>query len=179
MYRRFSLEGNSFSELARRNTLSGDNMSLLFSTADFNLTPTSALGNLEPVTATNPQPAQLILQPDGTLLFFDPLHRGKNISFSGDDSLFGNGGNDRLEGNDGNDEIIGGDGDDILFGGNGDDVLKGGPGNDALSSGPGLKTNPQYLPDGRVGFLYKASSKDAPNAGIAYTSGSAGTRPAW
>ena len=54
----------------------------------------------------------------------------------------------------------------------------------ALSSGPGLKTNPQYLPDGSVGFLYKASSKDAPNAGVAYTSGSAGPRgvvrsPAW
>ncbi|HEU4625158.1 MAG TPA: hypothetical protein VFS52_10370 [Steroidobacteraceae bacterium] len=54
----------------------------------------------------------------------------------------------------------------------------------ALTSGPGLKTNPQYLPDGRVGFLYKASSKDAPNAGIAYTGGGAGPRgvvrnPSW
>jgi Tol biopolymer transport system component len=54
----------------------------------------------------------------------------------------------------------------------------------ALSSGPGLKTNPQYLPDGSVGFLYKASSKDAAYAGVAYTSGSAGPRgvvrnPAW
>ena len=54
----------------------------------------------------------------------------------------------------------------------------------ALSSGPGLKTNPQYLADGSVGFLYKASSKDAPNAGVAYTSGSAGPRgvvrnPSW
>jgi Tol biopolymer transport system component len=53
-----------------------------------------------------------------------------------------------------------------------------------LSSGPGLKTNPQYLPDGTVGFLYKASSKDAPNAGIAYTSGAVGPRgvvrnPSW
>lgn len=54
----------------------------------------------------------------------------------------------------------------------------------ALSSGPGLKTNPQYLPGGSVGFLYKTSSKDAPNAGIAYIGGSAGPRgvvrsPAW
>jgi Tol biopolymer transport system component len=54
----------------------------------------------------------------------------------------------------------------------------------ALSSGPGLKTNPQYLSDGSVGFLYKTSSKDAANAGIAYTSGASGPRgvlrnPAW
>jgi len=54
----------------------------------------------------------------------------------------------------------------------------------ALSSGAGLKTNPQYLPDGTVGFLYKASKPDAPNAGIAYSNGSSGPRgvirsPAW
>ncbi|MEP7243471.1 MAG: hypothetical protein ABI885_07260 [Gammaproteobacteria bacterium] len=54
----------------------------------------------------------------------------------------------------------------------------------ALSNGPGLKTNPQYLPDGSVGFLYKTGSKDAPSAGIAYTNGSAGPRgvvrsPSW
>src|SRR3954451_23334990 len=54
----------------------------------------------------------------------------------------------------------------------------------ALARRAGLKTNPQYLADGSVGFLYKASSKDAPNAGIAYTSGSAGPRgvvrnPSW
>ena len=54
----------------------------------------------------------------------------------------------------------------------------------ALTSGPGLKTNPQYLPDGTVGFLYKASSADAPNAGVAYTRGGAGPRgvlrnPSW
>jgi Tol biopolymer transport system component len=54
----------------------------------------------------------------------------------------------------------------------------------AVSSGPGLKVNPQYLPDGSIGYLYKASSKDAPNAGIAYSDGKAGPRgvvrsPAW
>jgi Tol biopolymer transport system component len=53
-----------------------------------------------------------------------------------------------------------------------------------LTSGPGLKTNPQYLPDGSVGFLYKASSADAPNAGVAYTRGDAGPlgvlrNPSW
>ena len=85
---------------------------------------------------------QLLTMPDGTKVFFDPLHRGKNIVFNGDnvagdrflsdigdDTLYGNGGPDRLNGNDGNDTILGGDGDDVLFGGNGDDVLKGGAGN--------------------------------------------------
>jgi Tol biopolymer transport system component len=54
----------------------------------------------------------------------------------------------------------------------------------AVSNGAGLKTNPQYLPDGSIGFLYKASSKDAPNAGVAYSNGSSGPRgvirsPSW
>src|SRR4051812_10162214 len=147
---RFSLEGNSLAELARRNTVSAGTMNNVFDTADFNLGPATAIGNLEPVTAANPTPPQFLQQPDGTFLFFDPLHRGKNIVFNGgpgddrfksdigDDTLYGNDGNDRLEGNDGNDTILGGAGDDILFGGNGDDILKGGPGNDAISTGPGF-----------------------------------------
>jgi len=156
---RFSLEGNSLAELARRNTTSFGTMDNIFDTADFNLSQDSALGNLEPPTVENPNPPTLIRQPDGTLVFFDALHQGKNIVFNGrdqdlpgqpgsandrfradigDDTLYGNGGNDRLEGNDGNDTILGGAGDDVLFGGNGDDVLKGGPGNDALASGPGF-----------------------------------------
>jgi beta-lactam-binding protein with PASTA domain len=154
---RFSLEGNSLAELARRNTVSGATMSNVFDTADFNFTPATVDGVLDP---TDPNSPVIITQPDGTKLFFDPLHRGKNVSFFGgpgddrfksdigDDSLYGNGGNDRLEGNDGNDTLIGGDGDDILFGGNGDDVLKGGPGNDALSSGPGFGADLEIGGDG-------------------------------
>src|SRR6185503_15742300 len=54
----------------------------------------------------------------------------------------------------------------------------------AVSSGDGLKTNPQYLSNGSIGFLYKMASKDAPNAGIAYTNGGTGPRgvirsPSW
>src|SRR5512139_1507991 len=53
-----------------------------------------------------------------------------------------------------------------------------------LTTGPGLKTNPHYLPDGGVGYLLKASVKDAPEPGIVYASGgrgpSGGVRnPSW
>ncbi|HXI31413.1 MAG TPA: peroxidase family protein, partial [Vicinamibacterales bacterium] len=154
---RFSLEGNSFGELARRNTTTGVTMGKIFSTADFNFTPATADGILDP---TDPNSPVIITQPDGTKLFFDPLHRGKNVTFNGgpgddrfkadigDDTLYGNGGNDRLEGNDGNDMLFGGDGDDVLFGGNGDDILRGGPGNDALSSGPGFGADLEIGGDG-------------------------------
>jgi beta-lactam-binding protein with PASTA domain/Ca2+-binding RTX toxin-like protein len=154
---RFSLEGNSLAELARRNTVSVGTMDNVFNTADFNFSPATADGALDP---TDPNSPVFITQPDGTKLFFDPLHTGKNIVFNGgpgndrfkadigDDTLYGNDGNDRLEGNDGNDTLLGGDGDDVLFGGNGDDVLKGGPGNDALSSGPGFGADLEIGGDG-------------------------------
>jgi hypothetical protein len=145
---RFSLEGNSFAELARRNTTmgadGGGSMGIMFSFADFTFNPASAPGVLDPTGIS------LLALGDGTLQFFDPLHTGKNILFNGgpgddrfrgdvgDDTMWGNAGNDRMDGAEGNDILIGGEGDDILFGGNGDDVLKGGPGNDALSSGPGF-----------------------------------------
>jgi Ca2+-binding RTX toxin-like protein len=144
---RFSLEGNSLAELARRNTDVGGTMDNVFDTADFIFDPATPTGPVDPLNPTGPS---ILLLADGTKVFFDPLHSGKNILFNGgagddrfrgdvgDDTLFGNGGNDRLDGGEGNDTLIGGDGDDILFGGNGDDVLKGGPGNDALSSGPGF-----------------------------------------
>jgi beta-lactam-binding protein with PASTA domain/Ca2+-binding RTX toxin-like protein len=144
---RFQLEGNSLAEMARRNTDVGDTMANIFSTADFNF-------DLSTLTGTAPvdlgDGAQLLTLVDGTKLFFDPLHKGKNVMFNGsagddrmqgdigDDTFYGNAGNDRIEGNDGNDRIYGGDGDDIIFGGNGDDFLEGGPGNDAISSGPGF-----------------------------------------
>jgi Tol biopolymer transport system component len=48
------------------------------------------------------------------------------------------------------------------------------------TSGPGLKVGPQYLNGDRIGYLIKAG----PNAGLAFTSGGAGTKgmvrnPAW
>jgi Tol biopolymer transport system component len=53
-----------------------------------------------------------------------------------------------------------------------------------VSSGPGLKTNPQYLADGTIGYLVKAASKDSTAAGIAYSNGARGPRgivrnPSW
>ena len=140
------LEGNSFAELIRRNTDFQGGMDVVFNTAD-NIINAADLANplFDPGDGT-----AILTLPDGTKVFNDPLHRGKNIVFNGgpgadkfradvgDDTLYGNGGNDRLDGWEGNDTIHGGAGDDILFGGNGDDVLKGGDGNDALSSGPGF-----------------------------------------
>jgi len=144
---RFQLEGNSFAELIRRNTDFSGGMDIIFSTADFNF-------NAADLTGTAPinlgDGIQLLTQANGTKMFFDPLHRGKNIVFNGgpgddkfiadigDDTLYGNDGNDRLDGFEGNDTVAGGAGDDILFGGNGDDVMKGGPGNDAISGGGGF-----------------------------------------
>ena len=145
------LEGNSFAELARRNTTVGGTMDIIFKTADFNFDAATLTGTAPVlVDPLDPNSARILTLVDGTKLFFDPLHAGKNIVFNGgpgvdrfrsdvgDDSIYGNGGNDRLSGGEGNDTILGGDGDDLLFGDNGDDVLKGGPGNDAMQSGPGF-----------------------------------------
>src|SRR5262249_36764148 len=144
---RSQLEGNSFAELIRRNTDFQGGMDVIFHTADFII-------NAAEFTGTDPvdfgDGIVLITEPDGTRVFFDPLHTGKNITCNGtaandsfvgdvgDDTLYGNAGADRLDGFEGNDTIHGGDGDDIMFGGNGDDVTKGGGGHDAMSSGPGF-----------------------------------------
>ena len=144
---RFSLEGNSLAELARRNTDVGGTMNIIFQTADFIFDATTLTGTAAVPLGNN---MSLLTLADGTKLFFDPLHSGKNVLFNGgpgddkmqgdvgDDTLYGNGGNDRLKGGEGNDTLIGGDGDDIMFGDNGDDTLKGGPGNDAMQTGPGF-----------------------------------------
>ncbi|HEU0114453.1 MAG TPA: peroxidase family protein, partial [Thermomicrobiales bacterium] len=147
---RFQLEGNSFAELIRRNTSFSGGMDVIFNTADF-IFDVSTLTGTAPVPVGDPaEGIQVLTEPDGTKVFFDPNHTGKNIEVDGtenadkfigdvgDDTMYGNGGNDRLDGGEGNDTLHGGDGDDVLFGGNGDDVLKGGGGNDALSSGPGF-----------------------------------------
>jgi beta-lactam-binding protein with PASTA domain/Ca2+-binding RTX toxin-like protein len=144
---RFQLEGNSLAELARRNTDLDGTMDVIFNTADFILNVGDFTGT---ATVDLGDGASLITTADGTKLFFDPLHRGKNIVFNGgagndrmqgdigDDSFFGNGGNDRIVGGEGNDTLNGGDGDDVIFADNGDDVIKGGPGNDAGNGGPGF-----------------------------------------
>src|SRR5205823_394947 len=146
---RFSLEGNSLAELAKRNTTVRGTMDNVFNTADFIFDARSTPGVVDPATGIS-----LLALGDGTIQFFDPLHGGKNIVFDGgpgnekfrgdvgDDTLIGNDGNDRLDGAEGNDTLIGGNGDDVLFGDNGDvfDLLAGlDPvgGDDVLGGGPG------------------------------------------
>ncbi|PYR91633.1 MAG: hypothetical protein DMF84_15990, partial [Acidobacteria bacterium] len=141
------LEGNSFAELIRRNTDFQGGMDVIFNTADLIFNSADLTGT---ATIDLGDGMSLFTMPDGTKVFFDPLHTGKNIEFNGgagtdkfigdvgDDTMYGNGGDDRLDGFEGNDTLHGGSGDDQLFGGNGDDVLKGGDGNDAMSSGPGF-----------------------------------------
>src|SRR5438874_9611440 len=51
---RFSLEGNSLAELARRNTVSAATMDNIFNTADFNFTPATADGALDPLNPNSP-----------------------------------------------------------------------------------------------------------------------------
>jgi heme peroxidase/PASTA domain-containing protein/hemolysin type calcium-binding protein len=144
---RFQLEGNSLAELAMRNTDAQGLMAISFDTADFNFDMGTLTGTA-PVNLGNGM--QILTLADGTKLFFDPLHTGKNIVFNGsagndrmqadigDDTMYGNDGDDRMVGGEGNDTMVGGDGDDIMFGDNGDDILKGGPGNDAMNGGPGF-----------------------------------------
>jgi len=54
-----------------------------------------------------------------------------------------------------------------------------------LTTGPGLKTNPQYLSDGSVGYLVKGTPRSGvPALGVAYTNGKAGPQgnarnPSW
>ena len=53
-----------------------------------------------------------------------------------------------------------------------------------VAQGPGLKTNPHYLPGGRVAYLLKNSPTDGPAEGIIYTDGSTGPagevrNPSW
>jgi hypothetical protein len=171
-----SLEGNSLAEMARRNTSVGATMDVVFDTADYNIDVTSLTGTA-PVDLGDG--AFLLTLSDGTKLFFDPEHRGKNIVFNGssaddrmradigDDSMFGNLGHDRMTGGEGNDTMLGGNGDDVLFGDNGDDVLKGGPGNDAMNSGPGFgadlqlgSTGKDFMVGGNDGVEYFGGPDD-------------------
>src|SRR6184192_1101082 len=111
------LEGNSFAELARRNTDVGATMDVIFHTADFNFDAASPqFTSATPVILDplDPNSSRILTLGDGTKVFFDPLHTGKNIVFNGgpgadrfrsdvgDDSIFGNAGADRLDGGEGN-----------------------------------------------------------------------------
>lgn len=43
-----------------------------------------------------------------------------------------------------------------------------------VTTGAGLKTNPQYLPDGRIGYLIKSAGRGGPQPGVVYPDGSRG-----
>jgi Tol biopolymer transport system component len=54
----------------------------------------------------------------------------------------------------------------------------------AITTGPALKTSPHYLPDGRIGYVIKGTSRDGPKVGIVYSDGSRGPEgevrsPSW
>ena len=101
------LEGNSLAELARRNTNLGATMDNIFNTPDFVFDAANFTAN---TTTDLGGGMSVIPLANGTRLFFDPLHSGKNIIVNGgdgvdrwrgdvgDDTMFGNGGDDRLEG---------------------------------------------------------------------------------
>lgn len=53
-----------------------------------------------------------------------------------------------------------------------------------VTTGPALKVNPQYLADGRIGYVIKGTPKDGPKVGIAYSDGKRGPEgevrnPSW
>ncbi|GAB2694652.1 peroxidase family protein [Thalassiella azotivora] len=135
------LEGNSFSELAMRNT----DASLLHH--DIFADPTRTFDVADRSTWDDGDPATPDLaEIDGWVRFDgedhvnmhgtpqdDRLHGGV-----GDDSIWGHDGDDRLEGWEGNDILVGRHGDDILQDRFGADVMHGGDGNDAINAGSGL-----------------------------------------
>jgi Ca2+-binding RTX toxin-like protein len=151
------LEGNSFAELAMRNTSALNLPADAFSRPDL-LFDLAFLGTSGPILDDPNTPEiesampDLARMPNGTIRYTGPLHvvwAGRDdatlvdriVSSEGDDTFRGNGGVDVMEGGAGNDNFIGGLGNDILTDAFGDDVLKGGDGNDVLSSGPGFDLN--------------------------------------
>ncbi len=145
------LEGNSFAELAMRNTDAEGLPADPFSHPAY-VFDVTALGNgpgIDDDPATEWREDLLLTRmPNGTIRYGGPEHvvfngsddsaAGDRVwSSEGDDTFRGNGGNDWVEGGDGNDNLIGGLGDDTLLDLNGDDNIKGGDGDDVISSGTG------------------------------------------
>ena len=163
---RAQLEGNSFAELAMRNTNAHALKADAFGTADCKfelkkLNGTAAgYATSGHIVADDPdsecdESAVLLRQPDGTIKYrgsntSDPAGINGQAVYNGtpgvdriyggydNDTFWGGAGNDIIEGGDGADVALGGEGDDIITDIAGDDVPKGGPGNDAIDAGPGL-----------------------------------------
>jgi Ca2+-binding RTX toxin-like protein/methionine-rich copper-binding protein CopC len=135
------LEGNSFSELALRNTdATGLNHNIFA-----NPTRTFEVG--DQATWSDGDPATPDLGVINGWTRFDGEDH-VNIqgtpaadriwSGIGDDSVWGKDGSDDIEGGQGNDVLVGGHGNDVLTDLFGDDVIHGGDGNDAINAGAGL-----------------------------------------
>lgn len=156
---RTQLEGNSFAELAMRNTDAHSLKADVFATADctFELAKLQGTGSTvadDPASDCD-ESALLTRMSDGTLRYrttnsVDPAGINGQSVYNGtsgtdrihggvdNDTFLGNDGNDVIEGDDGADVALGGDGDDIVTDSAGDDIPKGGPGDDAIDAGPGL-----------------------------------------
>ena len=135
------LEGNSFAELALRNTTA----TMLNHNIFANPTRTFDVG--DPATWSDGDPAT----PD--LAVINGWHRfdgedhvvihgtsanDRIWSGIGDDSVWGHDGDDDIEGGQGVDVLVGGHGDDVITDLFLDDVIHGGDGNDAINAGAGL-----------------------------------------
>ena len=151
------IEGDSFAQLAMRNTTAKDLPALAFTRPDwaFDISAQTDSNGIKddpatPYDETNLDgTSKLIRLPDGTIRLtgggtteIHSIFAGTNgpdrlQGAEGDDSLWGNDGNDRLEGGAGNDHLNGGTGNDILTDTFGVDVLNGGPGNDVVAGGRG------------------------------------------
>jgi Ca2+-binding RTX toxin-like protein len=163
---RTQLEGNSFAELAERNTDGTNSLKAdVFATSDCEFQLSALKGTPEgfgtdgSTVADDPntecdETALLLRKPDGTIQYrarnsVNPSGINGQSTYNGtdvvdrifggndNDTLWGNGGDDILEGNGGDDNTLGGDGNDIITDLDGADVLKGGDGNDAIDGGPG------------------------------------------
>jgi len=135
------LEGNSFSELALRNTnATGLNHNIFAN-------PTRTFDVGDPATWSDGDAATPDLAvingwhrfdgEDHVVIHGTPAN-DRIWSGIGDDSVWGHDGADDLEGGQGNDVLVGGHGDDVITDLFGDDVIHGGDGNDAINAGAGL-----------------------------------------
>jgi len=161
---RTQLEGNTFAELAMRNTTATSLKADAFGTADckFQLGSNPGIANILPNTNNvqddpNSQCREdllLIRMADGSVRYrtrntVDPSGINGQSVYNGtagadqvwggidNDTILGNDGNDVIQGNDGDDNVFGGNGNDIITDSSGADVLRGGPGNDAIDGGIG------------------------------------------
>ncbi len=152
------LEGNTFSDLIRRNTDAVNIPVMAFTRTDYTFdlgAQTNPGGIVDDPSTPYYEPnldgvSKLTRMADGTIrltgkgttenhtTWLGTNGDDKVRSAEGDDSLWGNDGDDRLEGGIGADFVEGNDGNDILTDIAGDDTVSGGNGNDVINAGRGI-----------------------------------------